>query len=79
MGLDVHLLADNTNMKLIYASIAAKFSRHFVIWQPFWIFIIKIICQWSGNVFQHSWCPITPKSNFKSLKSDFYEQKYETF
>ena len=40
-------------------------------------FIIKIICQWSDNA--DSRCPITLKSNFKSLKSDFYEQRYETF
>ena len=32
---DVHRLADNTEMKLIYASIIAKFSQHLVIWQPF--------------------------------------------
>ena len=30
---DVHHLEDYTKLKLIYASIAAKLSRHLVIWQ----------------------------------------------
>ena len=51
---DVYLSADNTKMKLIYASVAAKFSPHFVIWQPFWIFIITISYQWSCNVFEQT-------------------------
>ena len=32
---DIFRLADNTKMKLIYVSIAVKFSRHLVIWHPF--------------------------------------------
>ena len=51
---DVHPFADNTKIKLIYASIATKLSRHLVIWQRIWIFIIKIICQWSGDAFQQT-------------------------
>ena len=63
---DVHHLEDYTKLKLIYTSIAVKLSRHLVIWQRIWIFIIKIIFQWIDNA-------------FKSLEWDFYEQRYETF
>ena len=42
---DIHRLADNTKMKLIYVSITAKISQHLVIWNPFLIFSINIISQ----------------------------------